>query len=149
MKVFALTGLVSVEKGELAAQLAEHFAGQGQTVTVLDNISRLPVEHPTNGVTVQRMEGDVLSQLPDLLLSMCSDVVVFAVSEQAHPDDVFTALAALHDHYDEVEVRTLALIDLRTCDCFPHVREQLELYADNVLMLPYKLDEVLSYVFDN
>jgi hypothetical protein len=45
-----------------------------------------------------------------------------------------------------MEIQLLALIDLRTCDCFPTMRERLEAYADTVVMLPYNLEEVLSDV---
>jgi hypothetical protein len=144
MKLIVLTGLVAVEKAELALELAEHYRQQGQSVTVLDNIARMPIQ--TNAVSVQRIEGDSLTQLSYWLTRANSDVVIFAVSEQVHPDTLFVTLDNLYHQSATIEIQTLALIDTRTCDCFPHVRESLEAYADVVVMLPYSLNEVLNDV---
>jgi hypothetical protein len=144
MKLIVLTGLVAVEKAELALELAEHYVQNGQSVTVLDNIARIAIQ--TNAIPVWRIEGDSLTQLSYWLTRANSDVVIFVVSEQVHPDTLFVALDNLHNQFDTIEIQTLALIDTRTCDCFPHVRESLEEYADVVVMLPYSLDEVLNDV---
>ena len=144
MKLIVLTGLVAIEKAELALELAEHTMQQGQSVTVLDNIARMPLQ--TTAVPVQRIEGDSLEQLSYWLTDVNSDVVILAVSEQVHPDTLFVMLDNLYNQFDTIEIQTLALIDTRTCDCFPHVRESLEEYADVVVMLPYSLDEVLNNV---
>jgi hypothetical protein len=41
---------------------------------------------------------------------------------------------------------TIALIDLRTCDCFPNLRQAFEEAADITVMMPYHLAEIVSYV---
>ena len=38
-----------------------------------------------------------------------------------------------------LDVQIVALVDIRTCDCFPALREALEAYADRTIYLP--LDE--------
>jgi hypothetical protein len=144
MKLFVLTGLVAVEKGHLAVELAQHFSQQDWSVIVLDNIERIPLNTPE--VTVKRVEGDILPFLPDIMAELEHDVAVLAISEQTHPDGLAVALDRLHNQFDTMVIQTLALIDLRTCDCFPHVREHLEAHADVVVMLPYNLNEVLSHV---
>ena len=144
MKLFVLTGLVAVEKGHLAVELAQHFSQQEWSVIVLDNIERIPLNTPE--VTVKRVEGDILPFLTDIVAEIDQDVVVLAVSEQTHPDALAVALDSIYHQFDTIAIATLALIDLRTCDCFPHVRERLEAHADVVIMLPYDLNEVLSHV---
>jgi len=71
-------------------------------------------------------------------------VVIAAVSETMHPETLFSALDRLHEQHPTLEMHTIALIDLRTCDCFPNVREVLERHADTVIMLPYDLSEVVE-----
>jgi len=144
MKLIVLTGLVAVEKGELALELADYFSQQGLSVTVLDNIARLPLKQPS--VPLRRVGGDIVAQLPYLLADIESDIVLLAVSEQVQPDSLSVALDSLYNQFDTIVIKTLALIDLRTCDCFPAMRERLEANADVVVMLPYNLDEVLNHV---
>ncbi|MCA9912779.1 MAG: hypothetical protein KC496_05505 [Anaerolineae bacterium] len=136
MKLIVLTGLVSVEKAEAAAYLAQQFTEQDQRVTVLDNIARIPMDAALFEETPQRISGDISQLLPEILNGVESDVVILAASEVANPDDLYVALDALHDTHPQIDVQSLALIDTRTCDCFPQIRERLELYADRVLNLP-------------
>jgi hypothetical protein len=145
MKVIVLTGLVSIEKGEFAVELARHYKQQGLSVTVIDNIARQPINHPDTTFSIRRIEGDILPELSDLLREVDTDVVLVASSEQVLPEALFVTLDKLYDDFDKIEIRTLALIDTRTCDCFPHVREQLEQYADEVVRLPYQLEKVLRH----
>ena len=143
MKVIVLTGLVSIEKAQLARELAKHFLND-KSVIIIDNIARISVEE-LDGVLTKRYEENITKQLPEILHGQPSDIVIVALSEQAHPEKLFIALGDLQEQ-SEWEIYTLALIDTRTCDCFPNVREALELYADVSVMMPYELDEVLTYV---
>lgn len=141
MRLIVLAGLVAIEKINLAVELAEHFAEQGQRVTVLDNITRISIDPELLfRPQLQRLNGDVLDRLPDIIASQMADTLIFATSENYSPDALFIALDELSAH----AVQTLALIDLRTCDCFPHMRQLFEDYADIVVNMPYDLSEVLE-----
>ncbi len=142
MKVIVLTGLVSIEKAQLARDLANHFSDK--RVTIIDNIARLPID-PIDDAQIKRYEEDITKQLPEILHKVPADIAIVAISEQVHPEKLFIALDDLQEQSDW-QIYTLALIDTRTCDCFPNVREALELYADISVMMPYKIDEVLTYV---
>jgi hypothetical protein len=146
MKLIMLAGLVAIEKIELAQELAVYYQTQGTSVLILDNIARLPMNHENFSVPVQRIAGDITIELKGVLQSLEADIVLLAVSEQVHPENLFIMLEDLSDTLLEIEIRTLVLIDLRTCDCFPNVREILEQYADMLIQLPYKIDEVLNHV---
>ena len=143
MKVIVLTGLVSIEKAQLARELAKYFL-KNKSVTIIDNIARIYVEE-LDSILIKRYEENITRKLPEILHGQPSDIVIVALSEQAHPEKLFVALDDLQEQ-SEWEIYTLALIDTRTCDCFPNVREALELYADVSVMMPYELDEVVSYV---
>lgn len=143
MKLIVLTGLVVIEKISLAVELAEVHSALGNSVTIVDNIARIPIDSEIAPVPPQRISGDITNQM-DSIDQIDSDVVILAASESANPDTLFTALELLRDTIADIEIETIAMIDLRTCDCFPNVRERLELYADKVLMMPYDLEEVLD-----
>lgn len=145
MKLIVLTGLVVIEKMQLAKELARHFEKQGKNVLILDNIARLAMKHDNSHVAIQRIVGDITVALKDTLHNLDADIALLAVSEQVYPDNLFATLDDLSDTLG-IKILTLALIDLRTCDCFPTVRETLEQYADVSILLPYKMDEVLTYV---
>lgn len=144
MKLFVLMGLLSIEKMQLAGELAWHFHERGQSVTVLDNIARLAIDSETLPVLPQRLAGDALSKLLDAIAQADSDVVIVALSERAEPAATFVALDGLTERVQGLQMHTIAMIDLRTCDCFPHVREALEMHADISLLMPYSLAEVLE-----
>lgn len=146
MKLIVLTGLVSVEKIELAGELTTFFKKQHIKVSILDNIARLQMNPQEFNAPVQRITGDMTTELESVLSQLDADVVILALSEQAHPDNFFITIDSLSDTIEEIDVFTLALFDLRTCDCFPNLRETLEQYADASIYLPYKLDEVLNHV---
>ena len=145
MKVIVLTGLVSIEKAQLARELATHFTND-KLVTIIDNIARVAIEDSPEKVTVKRYSENISKKLGDILQESPSDIAIIALSEQAHPEKLFIELDDLQEQRDDWQIYTLALIDTRTCDCFPNVREALELYADVSIMMPYTLDEVLTYV---
>jgi len=140
-RLIVLAGLVSVEKAFLAAELGAFWAQQGLSVVILDNIARIAIDAETvGGARVTRASGDVLPHLPYILEQADADVLILAASETLAPDAVFTAVGAL----DNVRVTVLGLVDTRTCDCFPHIRAQLEAESDAVIHMPYALDAVLA-----
>lgn len=145
MKVIILAGLVSVEKIELARELVQHFSAKN-SVTVIDNIARMPVDKIEKPIPVRRIEGNPIPELVNILQETVADFVIVALSEQAHPEKLFIALDDLREQRSDWEIYSLALIDTRTCDCFPNVREALEMYADVSVMIPYQLEEIVRYV---
>lgn len=140
-RLIVLAGLVSVEKAFLAAELGTHWAQHGLSVAILDNIARIAIDPETvGGAQVTRAAGDVLPHLPYILAQADADVMIMAASETLAPDALFTELALI----DGVQVTILGLIDLRTCDCFPHIRKLLEAESDAVIHMPYDLNAVLA-----
>lgn len=146
MKLVVLAGLITVEKIQLARELASFFKQQALKVLVLDNVARLPMKPGNFDVPVQRITDDITIQLKHLLQNSDADLLILALSEQIHPDDCFIMLENLSDTIAEIDIRSIALLDTRTCDCFPNLRENLEQYADLSIYLPYRLDEVLNYL---
>ena len=144
MRLLGLTGLVTVEKITLALDLARQHADAGRTVTVIDNVHQLAVDGAgLMGIEVIRLEGDLRDDLWTVIEGVTSDVIVLAVSETMPPDDLLLLLADVRDALPQIEITTLALIDTRTCDCFPQLRAQLEDYADVVVNLPVRVDELM------
>lgn len=144
MKLIVLTGLVAVEKLQLAADLARYYIAAGETVTVLDHVSRMPLAEANlpPAVTNIRLEGDLEPSLLHLR-EPASDVVILAASETLPPDALFVLLDGLSAQLPDLDVQTLALVDTRTCDCFPMMRESLENYADVTLYLPFTFEAVM------
>jgi hypothetical protein len=62
------------------------------------------------------------------------------------PDALFVLLDELREQNPALEITTLALLDTRTCDCFPHLLVSLEEYADAAVYLPLETDEVLELI---
>lgn len=147
MHMIVFTGLVVVEKQQLALDLAQHALEQGQRVAIIDHMAyrRFP-EEALPHVAYYRLEGELDDQLLPLLDAIDADRVFLLVSETTPPDVLFAQLDALQANRPIVEVQTLALINTRTCDCFPHLREQLEMYADVVVNMPVQLADVLRQV---
>jgi hypothetical protein len=145
MRLIVLAGLVASEKIELTQALARHYAAQGQRVTVLDHVSRLPLDPGgLRGAAYRRINGALEAVLPELLESLHSEIVLLAASETISPDALFTLLDALRDQDPALEITTLALLDTRTCDCFPNLRVSLETYADYSVYLPVEVGAVLE-----
>lgn len=141
MRLIVLAGLVSVEKTELAARLAGHYTQAGLSVTLLDNGSRLPAQiHGALRV------GDLRAELLPLLQAVTSEVVILAASETLLPDDLFVLLSDMKQQLSGLTVQTIALIDTRTCDCFPQFRLSLEAEADVVIHLPALWSDVVKEV---
>jgi hypothetical protein len=119
----------------------------GQRVTLIDNGTR-PVE-PLSGVTVQRIAGgcvccSLAGQLYRVMAGIDQGVAVLIASESAQPEALRLILENLRDGQPGLEFRLLALVDDRTCDCFPHVRQMLEDAADDVLYPPFAPEKALA-----
>lgn len=144
MRLIVLLGLMAIEKAVLAAELAGFLAMEGHSVTVIDNIARLPMSTETLPAgRLLRLEGDPVQQLGPLLAAVQDDVALLAASETAAPEELLAALAALAEERPDLQVFTLGLLDLRTCDCFPQGRALLEQEADAVLLAPFDLQQAL------
>ena len=142
-----LAGLVSVEKIELAAALTQRFGQEGKTVTVIDDLRRMPADDARfDGAARVRLSGDLRESLLPGLAEITSDVALLLVSETAWPDDLFTLLDEARQRIPALDVYSLALIDTRTCDCFPEFRVTLEAYADEVVSLPAAWEDVVEGV---
>jgi len=142
MQLIVLTGLVSIEKAQVAAQLARQYREQEQRVIVVDNIARVPMDVEAFETPPTRITGRISCLLPQVLDHTSADVAIIAASETDSPDDLFVALDGLRDTHPHIHVKTIALIDTRTCDCFPQLRERYEMYADQVLNLPLEQEAI-------
>ncbi len=139
MRIIALAGLAAGEKAELALDLARHFRQAGQRVHLIDNMQHMtiPANRVEPGVTLTRS-----ASLPGAVaaaLAPGADLALLTVAEQAAPDELFALLDS-----GTVDVRVLAIVDDRTCDCFPTLRQALEDHADAVLRPPFTLREALD-----
>jgi len=143
VKLLVLSGLVVVEKAKLAQELAQYFEARGQSTLIIDNMARLPIDN--QALHTLRLDDTLSDSLPAVLSQVDSEIAILAASERANPDHLFTTLELLYDQKDNFDYHSIALLDLRTCDCFPNLRERLEMYADTVVMLPYNLDDVIAH----
>lgn len=141
MKILILAGLVSYDKAALAEDMARRLAATGQSVTLIDN-SEYTAVSAVNGVTVIRVEKSTGAAAATA--GTHSDVILITASEALSPD----GLLALQDEVQTVHpaavVRQIALVDDRTCDCFPHLREAFDAQADLVLHAPFDLEKALA-----
>lgn len=140
MRLIVLTGLVVVEKLQMAVDLA--WQNAAEPLLVIDQVSRLSLDCtrlPEQARCV-RLEGDLLP----LLREAHEPLVILAASESLAPDALFMLLDEARNALPALSVQTIALVDTRTCDCFPTLREMLEAYADRTIYLPLDQDmEVL------
>lgn len=148
MRLIAITGLATYEKAQLAHDIGQKLTQQGQNVTIIDN-SNCRELSDTEGVDVTRIVGGcVCCSLPGKLYKTMAivdaDTVILIASESAHPESLMAVMDNLVAGQPEIEVRTIGVIDDRTCNCFPHLHEMLEDYADLTLRLPFNLDEALA-----
>ena len=140
MQLIVLTGLVITEKQQLACDLARHYQAQGERAVVLDNGVGIA---SADDLRVEPLKGD-LDQLAEKVAQLAAEVVVLAAHPGTSPQVLFATLDALSVQQPDLQVRTLVLIDTRTCDCFPHLREELEMHADVFLNVPFSLDDALK-----
>lgn len=148
MKLIALIGLVSIEKIELAIALATHYTWESdESVMLIDNVARLAIDRARlSDEPLIRVKDDLSEKLVDVLQDVHTDVVIMAVSEAAELDKLFFNLEGLLVQMPDIDLRTLGLIDLRTCDCFPHLREKLENYSDVHFLAPFDVNAVIEAV---
>jgi len=148
MKVIALIGLVSIEKIELAIQLATHYTWEtDQSVTLIDNVTRLAIDAARlSDEPLIRVKDDISEKLVDVLHNVHTDIAIVAVTETAELDKLFFNLEGLLNYMPDIELHTVGLIDTRTCDCFPHLRQKLEAYADVHFLAPFDVHEVLEVI---
>lgn len=140
-ELIALAGLTPVEKRQLALDLAAHHEAVGRSCAILDSGQRLPVADQTSEFVVRALPDP--ADLSATANALDADCILWISSEQLSPDGLLLALDELSSD-PGWKVRSVALIDTRTCDCFPQVRHALEAAADTVIMLPCTLDEVLE-----
>lgn len=145
MKVIALIGLVIIEKIQLTIDLATHITWKtDHDVTIIDNGARMAIDPiHLSDEPLMRVSGDITDSLADVLKSVSTEIVLVAVSETAELDNLFVALDIIAETMPDIDLTSIGLIDLRTCDCFPHLREKLEDYADAHFLAPFELSEVL------
>ena len=60
-------------------------------------------------------------------------------AESAQPETIIDTLDVLQAAQPDSNIKLIALIDNRTCDCFPHLRELLEATADLTLHAPFNI----------
>ena len=146
MKVIALIGLVAIEKIEIMTQLATHYTWDtDNSVTIIDNVARLAIDPASlSDEPLIRVNGDITGGLVDILRDIQTDIVLLAVSETAELDHLFVSLDLMTEQLPHIDLITIGLIDLRTCDCFPRIRERLEDYADVHFLAPFDVNEILG-----
>ncbi len=77
---------------------------------------------------------------------MTSEIIILTASETLPPDDLFVLLDDVKERRPDLAIQTIALIDTRTCDCFPQFRLSLEAYADRIIHLPAVWSDVVKEV---
>lgn len=148
MRVIAFVGLVSIEKIQLIIELATYYTWDTQlSVTVIDNVSRLTIDRAElNDEPLIRVNGDITQELTEQLADTESDIVLIAVSENAELDNLFIAFDMMREQLSQLDLTTVGLVDLRTCDCFPNLREKLESYTDVHFLAPFNVNNVLKAI---
>lgn len=151
MKVIALIGLVAIEKIQLVIEVATHYTWEtDKTVTVIDNVARLAIDRvQLSDEPLIRVNGDITEGLVDKVRNINSDIVLMAVSESAELDNLFVSLDIMTEQLPHIDLTTIGLIDLRTCDCFPQLRENLEDYTDVHFLAPFDVNAMISIINNN
>jgi len=151
VNVIALVGLVSIEKIQLVIEVATHYTWDtDKTVTIIDNVARLAIDPvQLSDEPLIRVNGDLTDGLVDHLHDINSDIVLIAVSETAELDNLFVSLDIITEQLPHIKLVTIGLIDLRTCDCFPHIRETIEDYADVHFLAPFDVNAIIGVINGN
>ena len=143
MKISILTGIIGQEKAQFAIQLAQAYLAKGLRVAIINN-GNVSID---NKVTANIYLGLTLGdneRLYNELQSMQQDILLVIAAESAHPETIIDALDILQAAQPDSSSKLIALIDNRTCDCFPHLREMLEATADLTLRAPFSINEALK-----
>jgi hypothetical protein len=123
-KLITLVGLNTVAKAQLMRDLSAHFQEQG--------------------LTTQQFDGSV-TRFADtnIQTSVKSDdqITIWNTPQNTEMERLSSVL--LDQEAQGVQPLTIALLDTRTCDCFPTLREEMEQTADLTLSLPFDLKEAL------
>jgi hypothetical protein len=125
-KLIILIGLASVEKAQLARDLSVYLQGKGYSTRQLDrDVDEFADSYTQTATKSSTSEQIIIWNTPDdMEMDRLADVL----------PDVEAA---------GIEPFTVALLDTRTCDCFPTLREEMEQTADLTLFLPFELKEAL------
>jgi hypothetical protein len=141
LKLIALTGIVGHQKAQFAMEIAVALQNAGQRVAVIDN-----GDHSTSlacpTVLMYRSIDGFDERIYNKIQRMACDVILLVVSESTHPESLMIALEHLQDLLPDLTTRLIALIDDRTCDCFPHLRLMLEDTADITLHAPFDVNQI-------
>lgn len=123
-RLIVLLGLTPIEKTQLANDLAVHLQQRGHTV--------------------RRVVPPSMAEDPawlDEITQAAETVLIWNTPAETDLDQLATQLLSVEAH--GVQPLTIALIDTRTCECFPALEEQLEQTADLTLRLPFDIEETL------
>jgi hypothetical protein len=143
LKLIALTGIIGHQKAQFAVEIARALQDSGQHVGIIDNgdYSAIPTGR---GVLTHRLIEGFDEHIYNEIQEMACDVILLVVSESTHPESLMMALAHLQHLLPELTIRSVALVDDRTCDCFPHLRSMLEDSADITLHAPFDVNQLLE-----
>lgn len=129
-----VTGVASYAKADFTEHLAQHALASGQSVTIIDQ-SEQKNSAPIDGVTYQP-QADTLND----------GTTLFNTAESLHPDAMLAVVDDLYGKYPALEVKVLAVVDEKTCDCFPNLRRILEDYADFAVRYPLDDDAITEAI---
>ncbi|GAB1420943.1 hypothetical protein MASR2M15_10710 [Anaerolineales bacterium] len=137
MKMSLLLGLVMVEKAQYALHLMEETLKANGSVQIVDNMVGIGIspEAVATGVTYLHVAGDIRYDLALLVEEAEVDHLIIAVSEHCNLPALFSEIANFSFTHSDLTVECIGLIDLRTCDCFPNLRELLERECDHIITL--------------
>ncbi len=122
--LIVLIGLAVIEKAQLARDLSDELQSQGHTVRIMDSSSTADD-----------------ARLPDESRRAEESVLIWNTPAETDIDQLASRLITLEA--DGIRPLTIALLDNRTCECFPTVQDQLEQTADLTFHLPFELRDVL------
>ena len=150
MRLIAITGLAGIEKGRLTLDMAAHLQEHGQRVRVLDNAENNPLNdlhgYAPSLIPFERITDDLSVLLYSHFAEISAqdtDIVLLNVAESLNPEQLYASLMGIPEISID-DVRVIAVLDDRTCNCFPHVYDLLEQFADLTLTYPFTLEEALS-----
>lgn len=143
MKLIALTGIVGSQKAQFAIDIAMALQNSEIRVGIIDNgdHSAIPA---IQSVLIHRLIEGFDERIYNEIQRMACDVILLVVSESTHPESLVMVLERLQDLLPDLTISLMALIDDRTCDCFPHLRMLLEDFADITLHAPFDVNQILG-----
>lgn len=147
-RLIVLTGLVTVEKIDLGLALAHHFATR-EPVALVDHMGSINIAQDrinASRIKLIRLNESISQGLTAILYNARYRVILFITAPTIAPDILLTTLSHLQDTMPSLAIYTLALVDNRTCDCFPAVRQLYEETADAVVHLPEDGSTVINLV---